>query len=293
MTMTPQQEQNMRVLEYVYDNDQGSAGPAGLSGLRELVGEDNAAESAVELHRLGWIRRDQRLSGGYHMTASGRSEVETLRGRRADRGHRRAACLEALLRWVDAQTTTDAGSRVSRQKFDGSADLMAFSEDESRAAATTLEEQGLIKSISSWGAPHQLMWITDAGRECVDRGGVAEYMRARRLGAENTVHNYNMGGSGNVFATATAAGAVANATVNNFNLDHARLLARAVRAIEEELVLNEEAVAALAEIEAEGVAPDRAQRATRTLMPFLMGTATGSLGQVLGTLGESALGIAG
>jgi len=38
--MTPQQEQNMRVLEYVYDQDQdqGSAGPAGLSALRELVG---------------------------------------------------------------------------------------------------------------------------------------------------------------------------------------------------------------------------------------------------------------
>ncbi len=140
-----------------------------------------------------------------------------------------------------------------------------------------------------------LAWITDAGRECVDQGGVSAYLRAQRQGGESTGHNYNMGGSGNVFAraAATAAGAVANATVNNFNLVHARLLARAVRAIEEELVLDDEAVAALAEIEAEGVAPDRAQRATRTLMMFLIGTATGSLGQVLGTLGESALGISG
>lgn len=77
-----------------------------------------------------------------------------------------------------------------------------------------------------------LAWITDAGRECVDQGGVSAYLRAQRQCGESTVHNrnYNMGGSGNVLATAAAAGAVAmaNATLNIFNLDYARLLARAV-----------------------------------------------------------------
>lgn len=291
--MTPQREQDLRVLEYVYDSDKGSGGPAGMSGLRALVGEDGAAVSAVELQRLGWVRRADRMTGGYHLTSSGRSEVEALRARRTDRPHRRAACRDALLRWVDAATTPDSGSRVAREDFRGSADLVAFTADETRASASFLAEQGLIKTISSSGHPHVLVWITDTGRECVDEGGVEPYLRARRTTGDSTVHNYNMGGSGNVFATATAAGAVANAHVNDFNLDHARLFARAVRAAQHDLGLDEDAEAALADVEAEDADPDRAQRATRTLTTFLMGTTTGTLGQVLGVLGATALGITG
>lgn len=289
--MTRQEEQNLRVLEYVYDNDEGSAGPAGLSGLWELVGEDNAADSAVELQERGWIRRDQRLSGGYHVTAAGRSEVEAMRGRRTDRSYRRNRCRDDLLRWVDANTSPDPGSRVGRDKFDGAADLHPYDENEVRAAATFLAEAGFIKSVSAAGAPHIAIWITDAGRECVDEGGVEAFQRARQATSVPTVNHFNMGGSGNVFATATASGAVAHATMNNFNFEQARLLARAVRVAEHELGLPEDVRAALSDIEAEDVEPTRAQKATKVVTDFLIGTSTGTVGQVLGMLGASALGI--
>ncbi|TQK68590.1 hypothetical protein FBY23_0343 [Nocardioides sp. SLBN-35] len=284
----------MRALEYVYDYDRGSAGPAGVSGLRDLVGEDQAADSAAELQRRGWIRRDQRMSAGYHMTAAGRSEVQALRARRSDRAHRRSMCREDLLRWVDAQTTPDPGRRVSREKFDGSVDLLDYSEEEVRAAATFLADRKLVKSISAAGAPHIALWITESGQECIDEGGIEVYLRSREEGVGQPVgivNNFNMAGTGNVFATATAAGAVANATLNNFNLDHARLLARAVRLAASDLDLTDVETEALAEIETPDVEPARAQRAVGLLTTFLMGTSTGTLGQVLGMLGASALGI--
>lgn len=290
--MTRQDEQNMRVLEYIYDHDAGSAGPAGLGGLRDLVGEDAAAESAVELKERGWIRNENRLSGGYHITAVGRSEVEALRQRREDRSYRRGRCRDDLLRWADAKTTTDPGTRVGREDFDGGADLLPYDEDEVRAAATFLAEAGFIKSISAAGAPHIAIWITDAGRECVDEGGVEAFQRARRTGGvAATVNHFNMGGEGNVFATATAAGAVAHATLNNFNIDQARLFAKAVRVAEAELDLPDEVRAALTVIEAEDAEPTRAQKATKVLTDFMLGASTGTVGQVLGMLGASALGI--
>ena len=64
-----QDELDLRVLEYVYDNDQGMMRePAGLSGLYDVAGsEDAALQTAAGLRRNGLISMDQRLSGGYHI----------------------------------------------------------------------------------------------------------------------------------------------------------------------------------------------------------------------------------
>jgi hypothetical protein len=290
--VTAQQDREWQVLEYIYDNDQGNKGGASIGGLRDLVGEEDAAAIAFALRSRGLIRNEQRLSGGYHITADGQNTVEQLRGRRADRSYRRVACREAFLRWVDSKTTTNAGSRISRDKFDLTLDGLPFADAETEAAASYLKERGLISSISSGGTsgPHILVWITELGSKCVDSGvSLAEFLTPPPARAVSNV--FNMGGTGNSFATATAAGATANATVTNFNLDQARSFAAAVRAAASELDLTEEAEAALAEIEQCGDDVPRAHRATQILHSFLVGTTTGTLGQVLGTLGASALGI--
>lgn len=234
--MTSQEECDWIVLEHIYDNGEEAKGGVGSAALSELVGEEAATDAAVGLRERGLIRKGQRLGDGYYITASGRSDVEAMRHRRTDRAHRRAACRDQLLRWVDSNTSTGPGTRVAREQFDGSADLLAFSDDETEAAAAYLHEHRLIKTISAAQADHILLWITELGREAIDSGQTIHDFISQRDGHSPTVsHTYNMSGSGNSFATATAAGAMANATVKNFNLDHARLFAAAVRAASQDL----------------------------------------------------------
>jgi hypothetical protein len=220
--VTAQQDREWQVLEYIHDNDEGNRGGASIGGLCDLVGEEEAVAIAIALRNRGLIRNEQRLSGGHHITAGGRNTVEQLRARRADRGYRRAACREAFLGWVDSKTTTNAGSRISRDKFDLTLDGLSDGDAETEAAASYLEERGLISAISAGGTggAHILVWITELGSECDSGVSIPEFSTPAPAPAVSNV--FNLGGTGSAFATSTAAGATANATVTNFNLDQAR-----------------------------------------------------------------------
>ena len=284
---TPQHDRDRRVLEFIYDNDEGLDGAASLSGLRELVGEQEAAISGAGLRQQGLIRQAERLSGGYHITADGRSEVESMRSRRSDRGHRRSLCREEFLRWIDRRTTTNPGSRVARENFDGAADLLPFSDEETEAAAGYLAQQGLIESINTAEADHILVWITEKGRECIDKGrGIATFVNEGHHGGQV----FHVSGSGNSIATAVGNNNEVTSNLSQFDPELALQFATAVRQATPVLRLPPDAEATLQDIEQkEDVG--RAQRATTLLYTFLMGTSTGTLGQVLGTLGANALGI--
>lgn len=288
--MTPQREREIRALEYVYDNDQGMLlEPAGLRGLRELLGETEALHTGIALKQAGLITDDGRLSGGYHITARGRQAVEEMRARRTDRGHRRTACRNDLLKWVDANTKADdPGTRIARENFNGSLDLEPFSDEEVLAAADYLEDNGFIRSISALGGRHILMWVTARGQEAVDAGGVENFVwRDYPVGQ---VTNYNFGGTGNTIAAAIGAHSQATATTSSFDPAKALEFARAVRDALPVLNLPEEAIVALAEIEQDGD-PGLRQRATARLYQFVSDTGASGLGQVLAVLGAGALGI--
>ncbi len=284
---TQQEDRDRRVLEYIYDNDEGPRGGASLSGLWELVGEEEGAMSAAGLREEGLIRREDRMSGGYHITAAGRAEVEAMRARRTDRGHRRAMCREDFLRWVDQMTTPDPGSRVARQDFNGAADTVPYTEEETEAAAGHLAQLGLIRSINTEEADHILVWITEKGRECVDeRRGIPAFIDKGSHGGQV----FHVSGSGNSIAAAVGNKNEVTANLSQFDPALAVQFAAAVRQAMPVLNLPPDTEATLQDIE-QHQDLDRAQRATATLYTFLMGTSTGTLGQVLGVLGASALGI--
>lgn len=281
----------MRALEFIYDDDRGSAGPADVNALRDLLGSDEADQATAALKYRGQIILDNRSGGGYHITGEGRTAVEEMRARQTDRAYRRSECRQRLLEWVDAQTEVDSsGSWVSQDQFDDSLDLVPFSDNERFAAVGFLADNRLIDSLPGGLCQHTLIWITDRGQQAVDEGGIEAFL-AKGIPGSSTTTNYHLSGTGNTYAVATASGAVAHANVTNFNLDHARLLAAAVRAVEGDLALDDQARSALAEIETSGDDKEKASKATKMLHTALMATTTGALGQVFGVLGASALGI--
>lgn len=287
--MTQQNDKDMLVLEYIHDYDRDLGGGAGLAGLWELVGEEQARVSASSLRDRGLIRDEQRLSGGYHITGAGREEVEALRARRQDRGHRRRGCREQVLRHLDNIGRTD--SIVSPSSFAGSLDGVPFTNDDLQDALTYLVDQGLIKGHKRLGnGDHYLVTLGPHVSDCVDSGlTINDFLDQQRSGVITT-NNFNMGGSGNNFVNAVGEHATANATIQTFNPDLARLFARAIRAAETDLSLGAEQHADLVVVEQ---SDDRslAQRATQRLYEHAAATTTGALGGVLGTLGASALGI--
>jgi hypothetical protein len=106
---------------------------------------------------------------------------------------------------------------------------------------------------------------------------------------------FNMAGSGNVFATATAPGATATANVSNFNLQHAKAYAAAIRAVESDLDLTDDDRADLVLIETaeQGADLTLAQRATARLYESADKIATGTTSGILLSLAKQALGIDG
>lgn len=247
MALTPQEQNEMRALECIYDHD--NAGTHGsISDFRRMFGDHEAASIATSLKQVGLLGDTARGNGDYRVTAEGRAAVERMVQQRTDGSHRRRVCREVLLAWVDSNTTADEpGSRVPREQFDGSEDLLPFTDAETVAAAGYLHECGLIGTISAAQAKHILLWIVGAGQDALDAGGVEAYLARTTQSSPTT--NYTFTGTGNTFATATAAGAVASATVTNFNLDHARLFAAAIRLAAADIDLSQEAAAALAEID--------------------------------------------
>lgn len=290
--MTPQEMRDWHVLEYVYDHDEGSHGGAGLGGLLDLVGQDDGMAAAIGLSQRGLIQKEQRLTSGYHITAAGRREVELVRARRQDRGRRRVECREQFLRWVDERAGTSIAQRVAREDFDGAADFLPFTMAESEAAAGYLKQHDLIGSMSADQEDHILVWMTERGVDCIDSGRpIAELVAPPRQSEPSVTNTYNVAGIGNSLTTATGAGAVANASITNFNLQQAQTFAAAVRAAADDLHLPEEAEAHLVDIERGDADPYRAQKATKALYRLVETTTTGGAGNILGMLAAQALGI--
>lgn len=292
--MTPQEQLELEILEHIYDDDEGRhREPANLGPLYERFGEDQALSTCQSLRLRGFIEPDNRLSGGYHILPEGRTVVEAMRARRNDRGYRRVQCREQVLAWLDANSDFDAGIRPGTATFKGACDLQPFSRAEVDAAVKHLKARGLVGTIEAWGGP-AAFWITEIGREVIDAGGVTVVESAQQL-PQSVTTNYNMAGSGNVFATATAPGAIANANVSNFNLQHAKAFAAAIRAVESDLDLTDDLQADIVLIENAELESDLtlAQRATTRLYESADKIATGAVSGILLALAKKALGIEG
>lgn len=292
--MTPQEQLELEILEHIYDNDQGRLRePAHLGPLYERFGEEQALSACQSLRLRGLIEMDNRLSGGYHILPEGRTAVEAMRKRRNDRGYRRAECREQLLTWLDANSDAEAGIRPGTATFEGASDLQPFSRQEVDAAIMYLKSRGLVGTIEASGGP-AAMWITEAGRQARDAGGVAAAEITQRV-PQSVTNTFNMAGSGNVFATATAPRASATANVSNFSLQHAKIFAAAIRAVESELDLTDEDRADLTRIESaeEGGDLTLAQRATARLYESADKIATATASGILLALAKQALGVDG
>lgn len=292
--MTPKEQLELEILEHIYENDEGQLrGPANLGPLYERFGEERAHSACQSLGLRGLIEMESRLSGGYHILPEGRMAVEAMRQRRNDRGYRRAECREQLLTWLDTNSDADAGVRPGTASFEGASDLQPFSRPEVDAAIKHLKNRGLVKTIEAYGGP-AAMWITEAGREAIDAGGVAAAESAQQIPPSVTT-TFNMAGSGNVFATATAPGAMATANVSTFNLQHAKTFAAAIRAVESDLDLTDDDRKDLVHIETaeQGADLTLARRATARLYESADKIATGTATGILLTLAKQALGVDG
>lgn len=284
--LTQQEEREYRALELIYDDE---AAWTMFDALVSLLGDTPARHTIVSLKNRGLIAQNGQMYPGYCITADGQVLVEEMRARRGNRGHRRAACREAFLRWVDSTTKADdAGSRVAREDFSEGVDLVAFTDDESCAAADFLVTAGLIKSISAMQAKHILVWVTERGQEAVDAGGVEEFLK--KQGQVGSVNHFTVTGDGNNVAATVGDGNTITQTTNDFDLAKALEFAAAVRQALPVLDLPEDAVDALEDIEQERDV-ERAKRGTALLYRLVMATTTGALGQIVGVLGAAALGL--
>lgn len=285
---TSQRDLDLQVLEHIYEQDDGE-GQAFIGSIRGLVGEDTAATTCRGLRERGLIREGHR-AGEYHVTAAGRAEVDAMSERRRDRGLRRRLCHNEFLRWIDSRNATEAAARVAREDYDVAVDLEPFTDQETEAAAEHLKRHGLIESISAAEADHILVWITDLGQECIDEGGeVAAFVSKDTTALGSQI--FNISGSGNSVAAAIGANNEVTASLSSFAPKLAAEFAEAVRQAIPALNLDAERVQALVADIQQRDDPNRAQRATAQLQTMLVSTTTGTLGQVLGLLGASALGI--
>lgn len=263
-----------------------------IGDIRHTVGnDDEAAEVAQWLTARGLIRRGQSLVGDYALTLEGKQAVQEIMDRRADRKWRRANCRQQVLAWLDNQGPV--GTPANPNGFSGSLDGAPFTEDEADEAVNYLIDNGLATPYGrrlANGRWHLIM-VSALGSDCVDSAqDIPPFLRHRSQALQPS-QVFNMGGMGNTFATATADGATASATVTNtFNLDGGRLYAEMIRAAEEEIQLNDDAKAALADLETTDD-PTVARRAATVLYQFLLGTAAGTAGQVLGIYGANLLGL--
>jgi hypothetical protein len=297
MAAETQRDLELRVLEFIYESQSpDGADPAGIGALRGLVGDDHATGTVVRaLKERGLVRVDGRLSPHYFTTAEGTREVQDMQARRASRRHRRAAALDHLLEWVDSNSPS-RDTRLDRDKFDGSADLVPFTADEVEEAAETLVAAGLLKSRSSAQKRHYLLEVTRVGRDCVDEGlGATDFLaqRCQPGPAGNVVH---VSGGQNTIAAAFAAGSTATATHTVVNVDLALLVAAAVRQAADALDLPPDPDGALPEALADieqAQDPSRLKRGLVTVGRLLGDTSTGALGSVLATLAAQALGLGG
>lgn len=286
---TAQGDLDMQVLEHVYENCSDDQS-ASIAGLRERFGESNTAAITSSLKSRGLLRADKRMSAGYFVTPEGRAEVEEMRNRRTDRGLRRRLCRNQLLRWIDDQGASQASTRVAREDFDASPDLLPFTDLETEAAADHLKQLGLVESISVDQADHILLWTTDRGRQCLDAGGdVSAFARVDVEPSASQV--FNITGSGNRVAAAIGSNNQVTASLTTFDSDAAAQFAEAVQQAVAALGLDADRVAQLVVDVQQTKDLTRAQRATALLQTMVVGTTTGTLGQVLGVLGASALGI--
>lgn len=259
-----------------------------ISDLRNGAGGDSTDVIVADLCSQGLVRKGDRLVADYYLTQSGIAEVEALTARQADRGRRRVECRAGLLRWVDGATTPDPGTRVSRDGFVGTLDLVPYAADEVASAAQYLHDHDLVSSVSAWGDKHFLLWITERGRDCIDSGlTIADFVSPSAAAGHQAI---TISGSGNVVAAAAGSGNTASAASHEFDPEAARTFAALVREAMPALQLNEDLTDLLAEIE-QVEDQTLARKATVAVYQLLSSTTSGAIGGLVAAAGAQALGI--
>ncbi len=222
--MTPQRDQELQILQNLAEHD-----PAWIGNLREQFGEDETAIAVDALKNRGLVRVDQRGNGGcLRLMPAGRQEIEAVQARQKDPGVRRRACRVALLQSVEQRGATTETKAVARQEFDGSADLLPFTDEESAGAAAYLVENGLLGSIPAAEDEYVLLWITQRGLDCRDRGGdVARFVAAASPPSGSQV--FNITGDRNTIAAAMGDDNRVKVSMDRFDHEKAVEFAEAVR----------------------------------------------------------------
>lgn len=200
MSETGFTDDDLRVLLYLYDRpDEGQEN--WLKNVLHAVfgsNDDDSADVVFALIKRQLVRSNGTLAHVLSLTLAGRRAVEELHARQQDRSHRRRRCRDHLLTWVDQQTEPSGTLRVAVTDFGGELDLMPYSVAEARSAATYLQSNGLIESISVDEESHIAMWITESGWDCVDSGGIGA---SQAVGAAAPTQALVVNGSSNNIVT--------------------------------------------------------------------------------------------
>lgn len=189
-------------------------------------------ELATGLSSAGFLIRGLRAGGDYALAVKGKKALEVVHDRQQDRSRRRQRSRWDLLRWIDDTTEPTPGTRVSLREFDGSADFLPYTDQEVAAAASYLAEANLIESIGSLGVSHNLVRVTEAGREHRDNptpftaspAAASPFVKP----ADSTSHHY--------YGTVVNAGDYAQVAVGDHNSQHQEHNVEQVSAGYEQLV---------------------------------------------------------
>jgi hypothetical protein len=199
--LPPSEMSQIRLLHWIYDQCAGDFA-SGIPSVRGFADEEEQPRDSVE-HLARALERQHLLAfgpkrvgglGTVYITAEGRRDVEQRVQRRADAGHRRQACRDAFLAWIDAQpgsstemVSIDGFLRDNRSIWEGEQFTLADVD----AATAYLRDQGLISGVDveELGGPVKAS-ITAAGLDCAEAGGsVSDYLRGGpSVGTTITTH---------------------------------------------------------------------------------------------------------
>ena len=167
---SPQENDDLRMLEFVYD-DGGVAGPAPGDRAFEVVGgEEVGHRTAARLRSFGLIEDDQSLViGTTSLVKAGRtSRLFGLVGV-SPASDARPVAPRCWPRSTTCYPGLTIPSRLSTSRW--CVDGMAYSDDEIHNAIEYLIAQGLLRSWQqNAGGEHTLVSLTSAGSECAESG---------------------------------------------------------------------------------------------------------------------------
>lgn len=280
-TVTRQELLELELLECALFRAGPEGRPVAVSTLEQVAGDrDLMLETCRRLVGEGDLRRDNRTSGGYHLTAAGRERAQEFVTERDNPRSRRASALRELMHWLDAKDATGAGGRALTREFDGRHLGSEFTESETQAAADRLVENGLAKSLRG-SDQHIALWLTHRGQDFADSGlSLHEFLKPPPTGSNFTT-NVSVQNSTGVHV-ANAAGTNAQASADGDSQNRVVLdLAHAIRQAWPVLNLPQYAESVLDELE-QDEDPSRRKRAAQVMGNLLQDTTSGALGSVLG-----------